>query len=33
MGTRMAPPYANLFMGRIEHKILQFFHTFITIRK
>ena len=33
MGTRMAPPYANLFMGRVEHKILQFFHTFITIWK
>ena len=33
MGTRMAPPYANLFMGRVEHKILQCFHTFITIWK
>ena len=33
MGTGMAPPYANLFMGRVEHKILQFFHTFITIWK
>lgn len=23
MGTRMAPPYANLFMGKLEHDFLQ----------
>ena len=26
MGTRMAPPYANLFMGKFEQEFLQTFN-------
>ena len=31
MGSRMAPPYANIFMGSIEQKILKEFQNFILL--
>ncbi|XP_065682361.1 uncharacterized protein LOC136095559 [Hydra vulgaris] len=33
MGTRMAPPYANLFMGRIDEKIIDQFSMWISFYK
>ncbi|XP_047129554.2 uncharacterized protein LOC124809486 [Hydra vulgaris] len=33
MGTRMAPPYANLFMGRINEKIIDQFSMWISFYK
>ena len=31
IGTRMEPTYANLFIGRVEHKILLICYVFIVI--
>ena len=34
METKMAPPYANLFMGKEEHTIiLAFFHLLLLLEK